>query len=307
MPTSAGAFNERLDFLSSPEDLARSSVPIHLILSAFLRESHTFQLYHEVISTRGAAGRFLPFECSASDTHRVHDLFACVRAGTAIASVMVSDPFKTIVAGMVDELSQRAARTGAVNLVTLRGRSLYGDNLDGLAFNTGTRGIEGFSLGSDSVLFLGCGGVTSAVALENVMTISHFGLCDVEEPKAVALYERIIAQRSNAQITIVPATANRNLADYEVLYNGTGLGKFPHLDGTPLADNDATGGARYFVDAIYTPEKTAFLAQGETRGAATINGLSHMLASTALHCSIICDQPVTVIDVLGAYQRLHRL
>jgi len=58
-----------------------------------------------------------------------------------------------------------------------------------------------------------------------------------------------------------------------------------------------------FIDAIYTPTLTRFLQQGADRGARSINGLSHMLASTALHCSIITGHQVSLEMVARAYHQ----
>jgi shikimate 5-dehydrogenase len=163
--------------------------------------------------------------------------------------------------------------------------------------------LDRVSIQSRSIAFFGCGGVSTAVALANAQGLERVGLYDIAENKSVALRERILSLNPEVDVSIVPAEPRRDLRGYDVLYNGTGLGKFPHLSDSPLAENDLLD-ASLFIDAIYTPSETTFLSRGRVAGARAVNGLSHMLASTAFHCSVIGGVEIDVSEVEAAHRSL---
>ena len=129
------------------------------------------------------------------------------------------------------------------------------------------------------------------------------GLMDVESSREDTLRERLSEVLPGAKI--IALSGSRDFSCYDVLYNGTGLGKAAKADLTPLLDDDDIS-ASLFIDANYRPAVTRFLEQGKECGAKIINGLSHMLASTALHCSIITGKDVTVTYVAEIYRQLYQ-
>jgi shikimate 5-dehydrogenase len=298
------SFNQALDFEVEPAVLGDAPVPTHVLISSSLKESHTFQLYKTIISQQGVDAQFLPFECAPDDLDRVRELFSIIRKRSSLTSIMVSDPFKSLASELVDTLTPRAFRAGVVNLVLSTPHGIEGDNLDGVAFNLGARELHNVTLEGRHVAFFGCGGVSTAVSLENANAAAHIGLCDVVSDRPLALQQRILSANRNAKVSIIGPNSMRNLSEYDVLYNGTGLGKRPRLNESPLHSSDIID-ANLFIDAIYTPSETRFLEQRRKLGARVINGLSHMLASTALHCSIICRTEISLTQVYDAYCSLH--
>jgi shikimate 5-dehydrogenase len=148
------------------------------------------------------------------------------------------------------------------------------------------------------MLLIGCGGVAHAVATSTAPSLQKIGLIDIVSGKAKSLKQSLLSLNSEFEITDLTDPAS--LCGYDVIYDATGSGK---IGKTPLQENAATD-AYLFIDAVYTPEITPFLEQGLARHAKTINGLSHMLASTALHCSIITGKQVSLHKVHDIYMLL---
>ncbi len=291
----ASGFHSMLDFQAEPETLAAAEQPMHLLLSSSLRHSHTFALYAEVLARVGSRALFLPFEVQPEDQERLNRLMAVFRSSRWIESIMVSHPFKQRVQPFLDICMERAAIASAVNLLTKAEGNIVGDNLDGIAFEQGLQEMHGITLAGCSLLFLGCGGVSSAVATQMGAHLSRIGLADVEKAKAEALRSVLSRCAPGISVEVIAPQAPRNLHGFDVLYNGTGLGKAgtaAEQERTPLQESERTT-ASLFLDAVYTPAETRFLRQGTARGGKAINGLAHMLASTALHCSVITGQSIS--------------
>ena len=273
-----------------------------VILSQFLRESHTFELYAAVLREWDCDAVYLPFETHAADEPRLAALFAAFRRSDGFHSIMVSDPFKQRVQPYLDGLTDGAARAGSVNVVAKAGGRAIGDNQDAEAFELGLRTVDGIDLAGRAVLFLGCGGVSSAVAARFATRLRAIGLIDTDDRKAGILRDALAAQ--GCDVRILPSAPGRDLRGYDTLYNGTGLGKGALAGRSPLR-RPISPTPICFLDANYTPAATLFLEQGVGRGARAINGLSHMLGSAALHCSRITGAPVPVEAVAGIYRRLR--
>lgn len=213
---------------------------------------------------------------------------------------MVSNPFKQRVYSFVDHITDRAKALGGINMITKTSSGICGDNLDGLAFVKGLQDIDGINLRSQSIAFIGCGGVSSAVSITLATTLQKIGLIDIDANKAAALKNAFLPL--NSAVEILDLSEKSSLLGYNVIYDGTGLGK---LGQSPISSDHVTNSS-LFIDAVYTPEVTPFLELGKSRGIETVNGLSHMLASTSLHCSIITGKTIDLKQAHSIYMDLKK-
>ncbi len=62
------------------------------------------------------------------------------------------------------------------------------------------------------------------------------------------------------------------MASHRLIVNTTPLGTFPRVEEKPPIPYDAIGPGHYLYDLVYNPPVTAFLAEGERRGAQGLNG-----------------------------------
>jgi|SRR5579859_1497875 len=300
-------YNARFNFSISPEALANERVNTHILLSKSLRFSHTFQLYAEILASFQENAVFLPFEAQMNDEKRISLLMEEFRQNPMLQTIMVSDPFKRTIRPHLNRFTERALIARAVNLIMKTDSGIVGDNLDGLAFEHAITELDHVSLKSRSMLFLGCGGVSSAVAVLVSPLLNRIGISDSKEDEVDALRDLLLKLRLNIPIDVVRTDSPRDLTAYDVIYNGTGVGKGTAPDAhqqSPLSDDEVTY-ANLFIDANYIPKLTKFLQQGISRGAQVVNGLSHMLASTALHCGIIVGQRIPLSLVADKYKEIQ--
>jgi shikimate dehydrogenase len=302
------SFNDTLDFIPTIESLKKLDHSFHILLSGYLRQSKTFQLYDAIFKMNEKDAAFLPFELSASSNSDIvlEELIGLLRTSRHMCSIMVSDPFKQAVGSHVDEVTPQALNCGSVNMIYKKDQKIVGDNRDGEAFLLGARAAHSFDFENKRMLFFGCGGVSSAVAVALSKSLKIIGLIDLHREKATELEAIICGINPEMRVRIFDTASARNLEDFDVLYNGTGLGKGAMVMATagpsPLNVNDILpkGGAGF--DANYTPERTFFLLQLDQLGFAVYNGLSHMLSSTVIHLNVITKSNFTYQSVESLYK-----
>lgn len=305
-------FNSKLNFEPDLERFKNLERPTHILLSGYLRHSKTFELYSILFQQLEMDMRLHPFELETFSDNReediIRDLLAELKRNELFLSMMVSDPYKQRLLGYVDELDPRASRCNALNMISKIDGKLVGNNLDGLAFQTGIKETTDIDFEDKSMCFFGCGGVSSAVALELASSLSHIGLVDVSEQKVEELMSALKKVKSSSDIEVIPACGARDFTRFEYLYNGTGLGKTnvePELlKLSPLNPNDLLAKAGIAFDANYSPAKTQFLLTCQSRGLRIMNGLNHMLASTSLHISSTCGAKVEFCLIQDAFTRV---
>ncbi|HUR30567.1 MAG TPA: hypothetical protein VMZ69_03995, partial [Saprospiraceae bacterium] len=71
-----------------------------------------------------------------------------------------------------------------------------------------------------------------------------------------------------------------------LIINATPLGMMPEVDKAPLIPYEVLTPDHWLFDVVYNPSNTLFLAQGDHRGAKTMNGLD-MLRLQAEHSWLI--------------------
>jgi shikimate dehydrogenase len=302
------AFNDSLDFEPSVAKLRGQSDLFHVILSGYLRSSKTFELYAALQRKQGLPSRLLPFELKGDQESQVSEtlvqLFRFLKSEPKFQSIMVSDPFKRVVHDLVDEVSDAARDCGAINVVLKVNGRLIGDNFDGHAFVSGAMDQSDIDFRDRSMVFFGCGGVSSAVATELAPVLRRVGLVDLQAAQAQALKEILTRKNSALEVDIIPPEGGRDFRVYEYVYNGTGLGKFNQF--SPVLPDDLFASTGIAFDANYTPASTPFLKQLKALGFRAVNGLSHMMMCTSMHLSAATSDAVPFDMVRLAYEEISQ-
>jgi len=287
-------------FRPSLEELGTSTTRTNCILSGYLRKSMTIRLYPLLMAHFNIEGKFLPYELSVEkgfvDYRALEQFLAVFQKNPYFQTLIVSDPYKQIIVKYLDELTPIAQAIETVNFVYKSNGQLVGDNRDAEAFLLGLMEETDFKYEGKSMLFFGCGGVSSAIAFKLAPQLKKIGLIDIDKEKK----EKLLAVLKTHYPTIPVIAFDRNgpldLSDFEIFYNGTGLGKFSNdpnvLLRSPLMEGDIMPKTGLAIDANYTPWKTLFLQQMADHGFATLNGYSHMLGSTTLHLSDLLGNPI---------------
>jgi shikimate dehydrogenase len=194
----------------------------------------------------------------------------------------VTIPCKEKVIPLLDELSDTAARIGAVNTVVNRGGRLTGFNTDVEGFVTSLNQDAGYRLRNRKVVILGAGGVARAVVFallnEEVTSITVFNR-SVE--KARALVRSFARSAGKIPLAAPPWTeleTSAALQDCDLLVNCTSVGmRYSATENESPLSADLIPKDALVYDLVYNPEETPFLREAKKAGAETLGGLSMLV------------------------------
>jgi shikimate 5-dehydrogenase len=305
-------YNDQLDFWPSVQFLEERHYPFHVLLSGYLRASRTFELYEEIFKKHQIKGELLPFELTTREPIKTDfelaQLMDVLRGIENFQSIMVSDPFKQVIDLYVDRLTEDARNCNSVNMIFKLDDAAVGDNLDGRAFLNGVTKEGDIDFTGKSMLFFGCGGVSSAISVRLCKTLKRIGLIDISLPKMARLRHTILKLNKSILVNTYDRRTKRDFSDYDYFYNGTGLGKASLNEAksaaSPLQTNDILPETGVAFDASYTPAVTPFLAQLQARGFQTFNGLSHMLSSTSMHIERVTGHAIPYESIQAVYESI---
>ncbi len=193
----------------------------------------------------------------------------------------VTIPHKTAVIDCLDEIDEDARRIGAVNTVVNEDGRLLGRNTDVAGFLQGLA-KQGVAIRNKKVVIFGAGGAARAVIWglirEQAAKIT-VGIRDAGKAKAA------LADFSGAaDMEVVSWNDGRfasALEGAEILVNTTPLGMTPKIEEAPPVDWDRVRSEAFVYDIIYTPERTRFLWEAESRGYRVLNGTTMLVGQGA--------------------------
>ncbi|AYO58136.1 shikimate dehydrogenase [Chryseobacterium sp. 6424] len=177
-----------------------------------------------------------------------------------ILGLNVTIPYKEKILPYLDELSEEARETGAVNCILLK---------DGLkkGFNTDVYGFEKTlalhrKAHHQSAIILGDGGAAKAVQY----------VC-----RKLQIPFSTYSRRGDLRLQDLDA---HSVASHEIIIQCTPVGTFPNVDDCLEFAFDALTCNHLVIDLIYNPSETKFLRKAAEKGAKTVNGL-YMLEQQA--------------------------
>lgn len=188
----------------------------------------------------------------------------------------VTVPFKQEAWAAMEERSERAELSGAVNTVLFRpdGRR-YGDNTDGIGLVRDLRDNHGVRLGGRSILVLGAGGAVRGVLPALI----------AESPATVVIANRTpakaaeLAELFRGQVPVGASDFTElGRTPFDVVINGTSAGLSGELP--PLPAELVPDAVCY--DMVYADEATAFVRWARQHGAgAALDGLGMLVEQAA--------------------------
>lgn len=189
------------------------------------------------------------------DLQQIEEFRNLITFNPDIKGLNVTIPYKQKVRSYLDELDAQAKEIGAVNTIKFVGGRLIGYNTDAFGFQNS---IEPFLKPHHTeALILGTGGASKAIAYV-------FGRLNIK---------MTFVSRNPGADQIGYSDINRSvLANHAILVNCTPLGTHPNVDEKPDIPYSYISEKHLLFDLIYNPEKTAFLKEGEQRGATIGNG-----------------------------------
>ena len=204
-----------------------------------------------------------------------------LRAGS-ILGANVTIPCKEKIIPLLDELSDTAARIGAVNTVVNRSGRLMGFNTDVEGFVTSLREDADYRLRNRKVVVLGAGGVARAVVFallnEEVTSVTVFNRSLERGRMLVRSFARAAGRIPLAAPPWTELETSVALQDCDLLVNCTSIGmRFSATETeTPLEASLIPKDALVY-DLVYNPEETPFLREAKKAGAETLGGLSMLV------------------------------
>ena len=194
------------------------------------------------------------------------------------AGVNVTHPYKQAVIPWLDELSEQAARIGAVNTVVFRDGRRIGFNTDVTGFSAGFRaGLPGAKLGHAVQMGAGGAGAATAHALMH-LGLERLTLIDLDRDRAERLCANLNAHygagRASAREALEAAMES---ADGVVNATPIGMAAYP---GSSVPPGLLT--ARHWVaDIVYVPLETELLTGARAIGCATLDGSGMVIFQAA--------------------------
>lgn len=183
----------------------------------------------------------------------------------------ITHPCKQLVLGHLDEISDDAARLGAVNTVLIQDGRFIGHNTDFSGFGSALRdGLPDATLGR--VVQLGAGGAGSAVAYALLKAgVTTLDLVDVDPARAVERADELSGLFPAA--TVTPRSTDElpqimPLADGLVHCTPIGMAAHP---GLPL-DLGLVEPRHWVADIVYRPIETQLVREARAKGCKVLDG-----------------------------------
>lgn len=198
----------------------------------------------------------------------ISEVVGLINTQPYLKGLNVTIPHKESVIPFLDEMSDSALETGAVNTIKINHRdgqiATKGYNTDVYGFE---KSLETFKVDiPNRTLILGTGGASKAV--EWVM--------NRHESELIFATRNPIAENHISYEDI----DGEMLRTFQLVVNTTPLGMHPNQEGFPPLPYEAALNSCTFFDLIYNPAETLFLRKAKIQGCKTINGL-YMLEQQA--------------------------
>jgi shikimate dehydrogenase len=197
----------------------------------------------------------------------------------------VTVPHKQAVMRYMDELTEAAQITGAVNTIHIQDGKFIGANTDPVGFLNSLRegGCRPKGL---RVAVLGAGGAARAVvyALAKAEADSVIVFNRTAE-RAAFLVDDLAEAFPDSRLGFEALTEEALMAmgdHIDLVINTTSAGMYPHVDTCPWPEGVSVPGNAVFYDLVYNPLETVFLARARAAGATAIDGLGMLVHQGAL-------------------------
>ncbi len=167
----------------------------------------------------------------------------------------VTIPYKEQIIPYLDEMSEEAARIGAVNCVKRVGKRLIGYNTD--CYGAGIT-IDRLCNGEPcKALVLGSGGASKAVR---------------EALRQRGIPYLLISRNSGEGVIAYEELTHEIISNHTLIINTTPLGMFPKVDAAPSIPYQWLTEQHRLFDLVYNPDTTLFMSLGQQQGAQTVCG-----------------------------------
>tara|TARA_B110000263_G_scaffold228448_1_gene221491 strand:- start:823 stop:1725 length:903 start_codon:yes stop_codon:yes gene_type:complete len=253
---------------------ASGSTRLAAVVGSPVRHSLSPTLLNAAFAATGLDWTFTAFEVAEGDLARALDGMRAL----GLAGLSVTMPHKAAAAESADELTDAAARLGAVNCLVPDGSRLVGHNTDGGGFLDGLAHDAGITVEGRSVLVVGAGGAARAV----VEACGTGGAADIAVLNRTPERAQSASELAGGVGRVVaPDAVEQALARADLVVNATPVGMSVGPAGDMPVDADVLRVGQVAVDLVYHPLETPWLAALRRRGIEAHGGLSMLLFQAA--------------------------
>jgi len=218
------------------------------------------------------AGIPLVYEALEVDEPALRTLLRDLKKLSAAGNVTV--PHKVSVCKRCDELTDLAARVGAVNTFWFESGRLHGDNTDVGGFDVAARALLGGEPSGARVVLLGAGGAAAAIlAAIEAWAGATVSIVARNASRADALARRF------PDVARVEKSAKRAVADATLVVNATPIGQG---DNEQPVDISMISRSTAVMDLVYRRGGTPWVRAARARGNRAADGLTMLLEQGAL-------------------------
>ncbi len=190
------------------------------------------------------------------DLLQIEDFESIVQKEKHLKGFNVTIPYKEAILPFLTEINPMAERIGAVNTIQLSKNGLKGFNTDAYGFQ---KSLEPhLKTYHTNALVLGTGGASKAI----LYVLNELGIKTT-----------VISRTPNSEQISYNQLDKKMMQKHLIIINCTPLGTHPNVSEIPNIPYKHIGKEHLLFDLIYNPAKTAFLQEGEKRGASICNGL----------------------------------
>jgi shikimate dehydrogenase len=209
----------------------------------------------------------------------------------------VTVPHKQAVMRYMDELSDAARVTGAVNTIHLQDGKFVGSNTDPTGFLNSLREAGCHPRGMRTAV-LGAGGAARAVvfALARAEADSVVVFNRTAE-RAAFLVDDLADTFPDSRLSFEALTPESlaNLGhNVDLVVNTTSVGMYPQIEACPWPEEVLIPPNALFCDLVYNPLETVLLARARAAGATVIDGLGMLVHQGALSFTKWTDRQAPV-------------
>ncbi len=189
------------------------------------------------------------------DFQDIDELYTVLKEQKNIQGFNITIPYKQDVMKFITSIDRNAEAIGAVNTIKFTKDGLKGFNTDYYGFQ---KSIEPYlQKHHKNALIFGTGGASKAIAF----VLKELGI------------DFKFVSRNAKENQFTYTDLNKDIIEkYTILINCTPLGTFPNVEEKPNIPYQYISTNHLLFDLIYNPDKTAFLLEGESRGAQIKNG-----------------------------------
>ena len=259
--------------------------PFHLALTGYpLGHSLSPLIHSAALRACGLEGEYLLRPVAPEKLDSELDAIVSDLRSEQLHGLNITIPHKQTIVKICDELTPAAQMIGAVNLISLQGNKIIGDNSDARGFMAALCPYQDlWRSGTRKALVLGAGGSARAV----IYALVSSGWEVTVTSRRLEQAEQLTAALRPADNLIPPIavpfpTDATFLDNLNLLVNTTPLGMSPNPAGCPWPAEYPLPAKAIVYDLVYNPRETTLIKLANSQGLQTIGGIAMLVEQAAI-------------------------